>query len=202
MRLHGRRRLPLPDLPGRQRRRARELDERVAGGVARPARRVVPVLRRHQLLLRVRGGRRLQDARRLQGAQAQPDRADGAVPGLRRPAPGLRALPRQPQRHDHAAAGHVQGGRARPARGGSGWWSWPTRASTPPRASPRACSTATATSSRSPCARRPRGSSRGCSTTRATGRAPPAPSRSRAASRRRRSTSRARTAKGAGSWCR
>ena len=65
-----------------------------------------------------RRGGRLQDARRLQGAQAQPDRADGAVPGLRRPAPGLRALPRQPQRHDHAAAGHVQGGRARPAPGG------------------------------------------------------------------------------------
>ena len=121
VRLHGRRRLPLPDLPGRQRRRARELDECVAGGVARAARRVVPVPRRHQLLLRVRGGGRLQDARRLQGAQAQPDRADGAVPGLRRPAPGLRALPRQPQRHDHAAAGHVQGGRARPAPGGSGW---------------------------------------------------------------------------------
>lgn len=76
------------------------------------------------------------------------------------------------------------------------------KASTPPRTSPRACSTATATSSRSPCARRPGGSSRGCSTTRATRRAPPGPSRSRAASRRRRSTSRARTARGAGSWCR
>lgn len=81
VRLLARRRVPLPRLPRRQRRRAGQAHEQLDRGGSRAARQDQALLRRHQLLLRDgrRGRRRPEEEGRLQGAPPGGHRADGAA---------------------------------------------------------------------------------------------------------------------------
>ena len=120
------RRRPVPR-PGRHRRgpRRRRRGGQPQRGAQVGPRRVQRLLRRHELLLRARPGRRPGGARqdgRVQGGPAQPRRADGAAPGRRRHPHLLPAARRQHRRlrhHDAGAGRHeARPGRARGDRRG------------------------------------------------------------------------------------
>lgn len=121
LRADRRRRLPGAD---RARPRLRAHRGRLQQGdrAQRRARRVARLLRRHQLLLRVRPrrGRRAEAEGGVEGAQAQPHRADGAAAGRGGRAHLLRPLRGQHERLRDAAAGAGEAEGARPGPGRRG----------------------------------------------------------------------------------